>query len=256
MSIGIFTSAPPPGAPSTAASSMASISKKAAASSVAVASSGVHTVSTSANGPMKPTTPHPVNTNRWATNSMPATPTASDSSSATTAGCPSVPAPSASKAPDWVETGDNGDIEDQLARPCSPAWARKVSGYPADFHVRDFLDCVKSRGQTRANADVACWAHIACHAANVALFLGRKVKYDPVRTCSSGTRKPIASAPKPCAIPGPLETTPSLPHRSHSPTPPDAHEILDPPTAPLCQPWSPHNLARFKPSPFRTRSAR
>jgi hypothetical protein len=55
----------------------------------------------------------------------------------------------------------------------------KIAGYPADFHVRDFLDCVKSRGQTRANADVACQAHIACHAANVALYLGRKVQYDP-----------------------------------------------------------------------------
>ena len=45
--------------------------------------------------------------------------------------------------------------------------------------MRDFLDCVKSRGQTRANADAACYAHIACHAANIALFLGRKVLYDP-----------------------------------------------------------------------------
>jgi hypothetical protein len=80
----------------------------------------------------------------------------------------------------WVETADNGDVEAS-----SPAlltgMGAKVSGYPADFHVRNFLDCVKSRGQTRANADVACWAHIACHAANVALFLGRKLKYDPVK---------------------------------------------------------------------------
>jgi hypothetical protein len=45
--------------------------------------------------------------------------------------------------------------------------------------VRDFLDCVKTRALTRANADAACWAHIACHAANIALFLNRKVKYDP-----------------------------------------------------------------------------
>lgn len=80
----------------------------------------------------------------------------------------------------WVETADNGDIEASSPALLSGMGA-KVSGYPADFHVRNFLDCVKSRGQTRANADVACWAHIACHAANVALFLGRKVKYDPVK---------------------------------------------------------------------------
>jgi hypothetical protein len=81
---------------------------------------------------------------------------------------------------DWVETGDNGDI--MTSSPALLAgMGAKVSGYPADFHVRDFLDCVRSRGQTRANADVACYAHIACHAANVALFLGRKVQYDPVK---------------------------------------------------------------------------
>jgi hypothetical protein len=81
----------------------------------------------------------------------------------------------------WVETGDNGDLVTS-----SPAllagMGAKISGYPADFHVRDFLDCVRSRGQTRANADVACYAHIACHAANIALFLGRKVQYDPVKS--------------------------------------------------------------------------
>ena len=80
----------------------------------------------------------------------------------------------------WVETGDNGDLaassEDLLA-----SKGAKIGGYPADYHVRDFLDCVKSRGQTRANADVACWSHIACHAANIALFLNRKVTFDPVK---------------------------------------------------------------------------
>jgi hypothetical protein len=28
---------------------------------------------------------------------------------------------------------------------------------------------------------VACYAHIACHAANISLFLDRKVSYDPVK---------------------------------------------------------------------------
>ena len=78
----------------------------------------------------------------------------------------------------WVETGDNADI--MASSPALLAGKHeKIAGYPADFHVRDFLDCVKSRGQTRANAEVACYAHIACHAANIALFLNRKVQYDP-----------------------------------------------------------------------------
>ena len=80
----------------------------------------------------------------------------------------------------WVETGDDGDLV--ASTPALLVGKKaKVSGYPANFHIRDFLDCVKTRAQTRANADTACQAHIACHAANIALFLGRKVTYDPVR---------------------------------------------------------------------------
>ncbi len=78
----------------------------------------------------------------------------------------------------WVETGDDAEI-----MASSPALlvgkGKKIPGYPADFHIRNFLDCVKTRAQTRANADVACYAHIACHAANISLFLNRKVNYDP-----------------------------------------------------------------------------
>jgi len=78
----------------------------------------------------------------------------------------------------WAETGDSGDL---FAEPANllAGWRTSVKGYPADFHVRNFLDCVKTRGQTRANADVAAWAHVTCHAANIALYLKRKVTYDP-----------------------------------------------------------------------------
>jgi len=80
----------------------------------------------------------------------------------------------------WVETGDGAEI---VASSPSLLIGRgaKIAGYPADFHVRDFLDCVKSRAQTRASADIACYSHIACHAANISLFLNRKVQYDPVK---------------------------------------------------------------------------
>lgn len=78
----------------------------------------------------------------------------------------------------WVETGDSGDLFTS-----SPSllvgWGTKVGGYPADSHIRDFFNCVKSRGQPRANADVACNTHIACHAANIAAFLKRKLTLDP-----------------------------------------------------------------------------
>jgi hypothetical protein len=80
----------------------------------------------------------------------------------------------------WVETGDNGELAaSSTALVAGPR--PRIAGYPANFHVRDFLACVRSRGQTRANAEVACWSHITCHAANIAQFLGRKVRFDPVK---------------------------------------------------------------------------
>jgi len=80
----------------------------------------------------------------------------------------------------WVETGDSANMVASSPDLLIGRGA-KIGGYPANFHVRDFLDGVKSRGRTRANADAACYAHIACHCANVALFLKRKVIYDPVK---------------------------------------------------------------------------
>ena len=79
----------------------------------------------------------------------------------------------------WVETGDGGKMV--LSSPALLAGRKvpEIGGYPATFHIRDFLNCVKSRGQPRGNADVACQAHIACHAANIAIFLNRKLAYDP-----------------------------------------------------------------------------
>ena len=79
----------------------------------------------------------------------------------------------------WIETGDSGQFV--LSSPALLAGRKveEIGGYPATFHVRDFLNCVKSRGKPLANADVACYSHITCHAANIAVFLQRKLTYDP-----------------------------------------------------------------------------
>jgi len=45
--------------------------------------------------------------------------------------------------------------------------------------VRDYFNCVKSRGLPKANHFVTCNSHIACHATNEAIFLRRKLTYDP-----------------------------------------------------------------------------
>lgn len=78
----------------------------------------------------------------------------------------------------WVEAGDSGKLVLSSPELLAGRKVEEIGGYPATFHVRDFLDCVKSRGLPKGNAVAAARAHIACHAANIALFLGRTVKLD------------------------------------------------------------------------------
>ena len=81
----------------------------------------------------------------------------------------------------WVETGDSGKLALSSPALLAGRTVAEIAGYPATFHVREFLDCVKSRGRTKGNADAACNAHIACHAANIAIYLGRTVRYDTTK---------------------------------------------------------------------------
>ena len=96
----------------------------------------------------------------------------------------------------WVETGDSGKVELSSAL-LRAEHSRKLDLYAASartvqsliegpgvspvYHVRNFLDCVKSRAQPTTNADIARHSHIACHAAAIAWQLGRKVAFDPVK---------------------------------------------------------------------------
>ncbi len=78
----------------------------------------------------------------------------------------------------WIETGDSGKFVISSPELLAGREVAEIGGYPATFHVRDFLNCVKSRGEPRADAETACYAHIACHAANIAVYLDRKLTYD------------------------------------------------------------------------------
>ncbi len=81
----------------------------------------------------------------------------------------------------WVETGDSAKLVLSSPELLAGRKVAEIGGYPATYHVRDFLNCVKSRGKPLCNADVACSSHIACHAANITIFLGRRLSYDPVK---------------------------------------------------------------------------
>ncbi|MCA9151237.1 MAG: Gfo/Idh/MocA family oxidoreductase [Planctomycetales bacterium] len=78
----------------------------------------------------------------------------------------------------WVEAGDSGKLVLSSPTLLAGRSVEEIGGYPATFHVRDFLDCVKTRRLPKGNAQAACNAHIACHAANIALHLNRQVRFD------------------------------------------------------------------------------
>lgn len=78
----------------------------------------------------------------------------------------------------WVQTGDRGTVEtSESLRDQQREFSD--SRQATTYHVRDFLDSVKSRKQPKANALAACQTHIGCHAAYIAFQLGRKLTFDP-----------------------------------------------------------------------------
>ena len=56
----------------------------------------------------------------------------------------------------------------------------KIKCDSTSAHVRNFLDCVKSRELPVAHAEVGHRSASVCHLGNVAIRLGRNVKWDPV----------------------------------------------------------------------------
>ena len=57
----------------------------------------------------------------------------------------------------------------------------EIQLYKSNNHVRNFLDCVKSRAETICPIDVAVQADIACHISDIALRTRRKIRWDPVK---------------------------------------------------------------------------
>ncbi len=87
----------------------------------------------------------------------------------------------------WIETADGGKIEvSENLRSENLFVSREEAGQATTNHVRDFVNCVKSRRQPRSNALAACQAHITCHASYIAFQLGRKLNFDPATDAFTG----------------------------------------------------------------------
>jgi predicted dehydrogenase len=66
-----------------------------------------------------------------------------------------------------------------------------------DLHVRNFLDCIRSRQRTVADVEDGHWTAVACHLANISLRLGRSLRWDPEKEEIVGDREANAMLERP-----------------------------------------------------------
>lgn len=81
----------------------------------------------------------------------------------------------------WIETGDSGQFAIYPESLRTERTVFNVAGTDPTSHIRNFLDCVKTRKPANSNADVSARSHVVCHAAYIAWQLGRTLKFDPVK---------------------------------------------------------------------------
>lgn len=78
----------------------------------------------------------------------------------------------------WIHISDAGVLQ---AEPQSILTERKIDRQSWTFmtgHIRNFLDCVRSRKPTVSNPELAQRNHTIVHCANLCLRLGRKLEFD------------------------------------------------------------------------------
>ncbi len=101
----------------------------------------------------------------------------------------------------WVEAADSGKVAVSNPRLLEGGAPATMAGTDPSKHVRDFLDCIRTRSQPAANADVTRRGHIVSHVAAIGWRLSRKVTFDPQsetflndveanRMCSRARRAP------------------------------------------------------------------
>ena len=79
----------------------------------------------------------------------------------------------------WVEAGDHLGIESSRPELLKDMPANEIRGTDPALHVRNFLDCVKTREDPVCNSTAVRYGHMACFAAAISWKLGRKVTFDP-----------------------------------------------------------------------------
>jgi len=78
-----------------------------------------------------------------------------------------------------VEIGYGGFVTEPESLKRSVIGAGDVHLYPSDNHYRNFLDCVRTRREPAAPVEIGHRSATVCHAANIAMRLKRRLRWDP-----------------------------------------------------------------------------
>ena len=99
--------------------------------------------------------------------------------------------------------GEKGTIERVKHMVSDPpelvAGKPEYPSYPAQPHVQNWIDCMRSRQRPRADVEIAHRSTTLCHLATAARDLGRRLHGIPTRSNSSAMTRP----PGTCRSPGP-----------------------------------------------------
>jgi predicted dehydrogenase len=83
----------------------------------------------------------------------------------------------------WVDvTRGKIDAEPKLLL-TSKIGPDEIHLYNSNDHKQNFLDCVKSRKDTICTAEIGHRTTTVCHLGNIAMMLGRKLRWDPKAEC-------------------------------------------------------------------------
>jgi predicted dehydrogenase len=88
----------------------------------------------------------------------------------------------------WIQADDTGKIEASSAAVLAPPSGSNWKKLERKTDKQDFIDAVKSRGETMADAEVGHRTTSLCHLGHIAIQLGRKLNWDPVKETFPGDR--------------------------------------------------------------------
>jgi predicted dehydrogenase len=80
----------------------------------------------------------------------------------------------------WIETGYGGFFTEPASLKTSIIGPSEIHLGDSTNHIRNFLDCIKTRTDPIAPVEIGHRSATICHIANIAMQLKRKLQWDPV----------------------------------------------------------------------------